>query len=184
MLDRPSWEVMNRFWRFQSARGHSMAKPGPSSASSSRSVPPRQLSGEFGTSSMQFLSKAMEHAFLRLFTVVATRYQLSSCQPLRASFFKELSVICFLGLPQLHPSFVLLRYQTDFEEIKRLGRGGFGVVVSAINRLDGRTYAIKKIKLMSSSSQSYSRIVREVSTLSRLQHPHVVRYFQVGYETT
>ena len=29
------------------------------------------------------------------------------------------------------------RYRSDFQELARLGRGGFGVVVAAINRYDG-----------------------------------------------
>lgn len=61
-----------------------------------------------------------------------------------------------------------------------MGKGGYGVVVAAINRLDGRQYAVKKIKMQSQSPQGFSRLIREVTTLSRLQHPHVVRYFQVG----
>ncbi|CAD7701489.1 unnamed protein product [Ostreobium quekettii] len=77
---------------------------------------------------------------------------------------------------------VTSRYRTDFEEVKRVGQGGFGVVVSAIHGLDGRTYAVKKVKLISKTEQSYTRIVREVATLSRLQHPHVVRYFQAWFE--
>ena len=52
-------------------------------------------------------------------------------------------------------------------------------MVAAINRLDGRQYAVKKIKMQSQSPQGFSRLIREVTTLSRLQHPHVVRYFQV-----
>lgn len=53
------------------------------------------------------------------------------------------------------------------------------MVVSATNRLDGRQYAIKKIKILHSAASYYSRMMREVATLSRLQHPNVVRYFQV-----
>jgi serine/threonine protein kinase len=51
---------------------------------------------------------------------------------------------------------------------------------AAINRLDGRQYAVKKIPLDAHSAGAYARIMREVTTLSRLQHINVVRYFQVG----
>eukprot|EP00026_Physarum_polycephalum_P000981 Phypoly_transcript_00982.p1 GENE.Phypoly_transcript_00982~~Phypoly_transcript_00982.p1 ORF type:complete len:1261 (+),score=184.22 Phypoly_transcript_00982:51-3785(+) len=69
------------------------------------------------------------------------------------------------------------RYRSDFEELQPLGRGGFGQVVKAKNKLDGRFYAIKKIKLGSNKSQN-QRILREVTTLSRLHHPYIVRYYQ------
>jgi serine/threonine protein kinase len=53
-------------------------------------------------------------------------------------------------------------------------------MTAAAHRLDGRKYAVKKIKLQpGGGSGSYARILREVATLSRLQHPNVVRYFQV-----
>jgi serine/threonine protein kinase len=54
---------------------------------------------------------------------------------------------------------------------------------AACTRLDGRKYAVKKIKLQpGGSSSSYSRILREVATLSRLQNPHVMRYYQAWTE--
>ena len=39
------------------------------------------------------------------------------------------------------------RYKEEFEEIELLGEGGFGCVFEVRNKLDGRRYAIKKIKL-------------------------------------
>lgn len=51
--------------------------------------------------------------------------------------------------------------------------------VLATNRLDGRAYAIKKIRMSAQNPQLNHKILREVATLSRLQHTHVVRYFQV-----
>jgi translation initiation factor 2-alpha kinase 4 len=74
------------------------------------------------------------------------------------------------------------RYATDFEEQAMLGRGGFGVVVAATNRLDGRRYAVKKIALRARAPAAAARILREVATLSRLQHPNVVRYFNCWLE--
>eukprot|EP00002_Diphylleia_rotans_P037752 TRINITY_DN8474_c0_g1_i2.p1 TRINITY_DN8474_c0_g1~~TRINITY_DN8474_c0_g1_i2.p1 ORF type:complete len:1656 (+),score=312.72 TRINITY_DN8474_c0_g1_i2:46-5013(+) len=75
------------------------------------------------------------------------------------------------------------RYKSDFEELERIGRGGFGSVVKVRNRLDGQLYAIKRIPLRSSVlKHRNSAIFREVTTLSRLQHQHIVRYYQAWVE--
>jgi serine/threonine protein kinase len=39
------------------------------------------------------------------------------------------------------------RYANDFEELDKIGEGGFGEVYKARHRIDGNIYAIKKIKL-------------------------------------
>ncbi|XP_024461308.2 eIF-2-alpha kinase GCN2 isoform X4 [Populus trichocarpa] len=70
------------------------------------------------------------------------------------------------------------RYLNDFEELQPLGHGGFGHVVLCKNKLDGRQYAVKKIRLKDKTLPVNDRILREVATLSRLQHQHVVRYYQ------
>lgn len=67
------------------------------------------------------------------------------------------------------------------QEVAELGRGASGIVVAAVNRLDGRQYALKRIRLDAKTPAGFARLLREVSTLSRLQHPHVVRYFQVHF---
>ncbi|KAI8053805.1 kinase-like domain-containing protein [Syncephalis plumigaleata] len=69
------------------------------------------------------------------------------------------------------------RYEADFEEIEFLGKGGFGEVVKARNKLDGRFYAIKKVKLDPLDIEENRSIRREITTLSRLHHQHVVRYY-------
>ncbi|KAI4302752.1 hypothetical protein MLD38_038463 [Melastoma candidum] len=75
------------------------------------------------------------------------------------------------------------RYLSDFEELQSLGRGGFGHVVLCKNKLDGRQYAVKKIRLRDKILPLNNRILREVATLSRLQHQHVVRYYQAWFES-
>eukprot|EP00250_Pteridium_aquilinum_P002999 c132_g2_i1 orf=137-1987(+) len=75
------------------------------------------------------------------------------------------------------------RYSSDFEELSVLGKGGFGYVVLCKNKLDGRQYAMKKIRLTDKSPALNKRILREVTTLSRLQHHHIVRYYQAWFET-
>ncbi|KAJ2609836.1 eukaryotic translation initiation factor 2-alpha kinase [Coemansia sp. RSA 1365] len=74
------------------------------------------------------------------------------------------------------------RYRTDFEEIEFLGKGGFGSVVKARNRIDSRFYAIKKIKLDARDTEGNKKIFREVTTLSRLHHQNVVRYYTTWIE--
>ncbi|KAL6618007.1 kinase-like domain-containing protein [Neocallimastix sp. 'constans'] len=90
------------------------------------------------------------------------------------------------GIQESSPSatsgFVVSRYRSDFEEIEFLGKGGFGEVVKARNRLDGRVYAIKKVKLDPKDSEYNKKILREVTTLSRLHHEYVVRYYQAWFE--
>lgn len=74
------------------------------------------------------------------------------------------------------------RYKTDFEEIEFLGKGGFGEVIKARNRLDGRLYAIKKIRLDPRDTEDLRKILREVQTLSSLHHQYVVRYYATWFE--
>eukprot|EP00092_Neocalanus_flemingeri_P085670 GFUD01107835.1.p1 GENE.GFUD01107835.1~~GFUD01107835.1.p1 ORF type:complete len:637 (+),score=201.63 GFUD01107835.1:36-1946(+) len=58
------------------------------------------------------------------------------------------------------PSFFKSRYKQEFLEGKLLGRGGFGSVYLATNRLDQVMYAI----------------LREVTLLAKLSHPNIVSY--------
>ncbi|KAK4995059.1 eukaryotic translation initiation factor 2-alpha kinase [Elasticomyces elasticus] len=71
------------------------------------------------------------------------------------------------------------RYVADFTEVGRLGKGGFGEVVKARNKLDGGIYAIKKIR---QSTAALSEVLSEVVLLHRLNHPYVVRYYSAWLE--
>eukprot|EP00871_Galdieria_phlegrea_P001851 jgi/Galph1/2667/GphlegSOOS_G1354.1 len=74
------------------------------------------------------------------------------------------------------------RYREDFEYLRLLGRGGFGSVMKVRNKLDGRIYALKRVALTERLLQE-RHILREVTTLSRLSHPHVVRYHHAWLES-
>lgn len=74
---------------------------------------------------------------------------------------------------------VLSRYAQDFEESAILGKGAFGKVIKARNRLDGRFYAIKKIR---HTEDRLSSILNEVMLLARLNHQYVVRYYAAWLE--
>lgn len=71
------------------------------------------------------------------------------------------------------------RYERDFEEIGRLGKGGFGEVVKARNRIEGTFYAIKKIKHRESKLDN---LMSEVLSLARLNHQYIVRYYGAWVE--
>ncbi|KAI9223278.1 kinase-like domain-containing protein [Blastocladiella britannica] len=81
-----------------------------------------------------------------------------------------------VDLLDLHTS----RYATDFTEIRRLGRGGFGSVFHVRNKLDGREYAVKKVTL--SDPKDLHRVLREVKVLARMDHPNIVRYHSAWLE--
>ncbi|TKX19783.1 putative eukaryotic translation initiation factor 2-alpha kinase 1 [Elsinoe australis] len=89
---------------------------------------------------------------------------------------------------QLLPSHPLLdstRYVRDFEEVCMLGKGGYGSVFQCNHRLDGRSYAVKKITLGPSvlarvqhrGEGELNSILGELRIMARLEHPNIVRYF-------
>jgi translation initiation factor 2-alpha kinase 4 len=103
-------------------------------------------------------------------------------------------------LPPTSGTSTFSRYETDFVELAPLGRGGGGEVVKAINRLDRRIYAIKRIVLESEEFEddTYNRgsktknpkavvqnqkLRREVTTISRMTHKNIVRYYQAWVES-
>lgn len=53
--------------------------------------------------------------------------------------------------------------------------------MKARNRLDRQFYALKKIRVMFDDPNA-EKLLREVTTLSHLNHPHVVRYFNAWIE--
>ncbi|XP_063231774.1 eukaryotic translation initiation factor 2-alpha kinase [Bacillus rossius redtenbacheri] len=73
------------------------------------------------------------------------------------------------------------RYLTDFEPVRCLGKGGFGVVFEAKNKIDDWSYAVKRIALPN-RPESRDRVMREVRALAKLDHQHIVRYFNAWLE--
>ena len=68
------------------------------------------------------------------------------------------------------------RFLLEFDEIRCLGKGGFGVVFQARRKFDERSYAIKRIRLPS-KPESREKVMREVKALANLEHSNIVRYF-------
>ncbi|KAF0688378.1 Aste57867_19998 [Aphanomyces stellatus] len=76
------------------------------------------------------------------------------------------------------------RFANEFEERSVLGKGGFGQVMLAENRLDGRQYAVKRIGLClrNQTKPTLEKFLREVKILARLDHTYIVRYYQAWLE--
>ncbi|KAL1746128.1 hypothetical protein HDZ31DRAFT_81443 [Schizophyllum fasciatum] len=72
------------------------------------------------------------------------------------------------------------RWKDDWVELEILGRGGFGSVVKARNKVDQKVYAVKKIKLK--AGEDDKRIWREVNALSVLKSQFIVRYYGTWIE--
>lgn len=73
------------------------------------------------------------------------------------------------------------RYEMDFTPLRCLGKGGFGVVFEARNNIDHCSYAVKRITLPKDESKR-ERVLREVRALAKLEHEHIVRYFNAWVE--
>lgn len=70
-------------------------------------------------------------------------------------------------------------YRYSFEKL--LGKGHFAKVHRAIRKRDGKTFAIKtvdKLKLVENSRNMQS-IVREIQILRKLNHPNIIKLYEV-----
>ncbi|KAI4260276.1 MAG: hypothetical protein LQ352_000398 [Teloschistes flavicans] len=72
------------------------------------------------------------------------------------------------------------RFATDFVQAGKLGKGGYGSVVKARNRLDSNFYAVKIINKCTEAA--LDKVLNEVRLLSQLNHPNVVRYYTAWKE--
>ncbi|ESO94965.1 hypothetical protein LOTGIDRAFT_232118 [Lottia gigantea] len=68
------------------------------------------------------------------------------------------------------------RYEHEFIELGKLGKGGFGSVYKVQNRLDGRNYAVKKIKFKHKKPEHLLKVLKEVKALANFQHTNIVGY--------
>ncbi|XP_055562873.1 eukaryotic translation initiation factor 2-alpha kinase 1 isoform X1 [Falco cherrug] len=74
------------------------------------------------------------------------------------------------------------RYLHEFDEVARLGKGGYGKVYKVRNKLDGQFYAIKKIGIKKATRRDCMKVLREVKVLAGLQHPNIVGYHTAWME--
>jgi eukaryotic-like serine/threonine-protein kinase len=69
-----------------------------------------------------------------------------------------------------------------FRVRKKLGEGGMGVVLDCVDADLGRRVAIKLVRTEADVPAYRARLLREAQAMARLEHPNVVRVYEVGSE--
>ncbi len=68
------------------------------------------------------------------------------------------------------------RYEID----EKLGEGAMGVVHRATDRMLGRVVALKLLSAEGAEDELHKRFQREAEAIGRLDHPHIVKVFDLG----
>jgi cyclin-dependent kinase len=66
-----------------------------------------------------------------------------------------------------------------YQKIEKVGEGTYGIVYKAKDRVTGEIVALKKIRLEAEDEGIPSTAIREISLLKELQHPQIVRLYDV-----
>ena len=82
------------------------------------------------------------------------------------------------------------RFKKKFQDIIKIGEGGFGMVYSAKYKVDLKEYAIKIVKLHILKDKSIDpvqeiynhRVFRELAAVSQISSDNIVRYFNSWFE--
>lgn len=74
------------------------------------------------------------------------------------------------------------RLHQDFIELEKIGKGGFGQVFKMYHKVDSIIYAVKKIQIDSFNKKSFNKILNEVRSIAKLNHPNIIRYFNSWIE--
>lgn len=86
-----------------------------------------------------------------------------------------------IDAPRTPPGADLPTFIPGYEFVRKLGAGGMGAVYLARQNGTGREVAVKLMLPESAASERAMQLfLREVSVLSKLDHPNVVRYLDVG----
>lgn len=66
-----------------------------------------------------------------------------------------------------------------YQKMEKIGEGTYGIVYKAKDRVTGEIIALKKIRLEAEDEGIPSTAIREISLLKELQHPNIVRLYDV-----
>ena len=74
--------------------------------------------------------------------------------------------------------------EDSFDLGKEIGRGGFSVVVEATRKKDGELFAVKCIKKSMVEGDDIKLLIREVRIMKKLNHPHILKLYEVFEDDT
>ena len=66
-----------------------------------------------------------------------------------------------------------------YQKMEKIGEGTYGIVYKARDRITSEVIALKKIRLEAEDEGIPSTAIREISLLKELQHPNIVRLYDV-----
>eukprot|EP01035_Chromulina_nebulosa_P064536 gene64536-88273_t len=66
-----------------------------------------------------------------------------------------------------------------YQKLEKIGEGTYGVVYKAKDRVRERIIALKRIRLEAEDEGIPSTAIREISLLKELQHPNIVKLYDV-----
>ncbi|EAX88877.1 CMGC family protein kinase [Trichomonas vaginalis G3] len=75
------------------------------------------------------------------------------------------------------------KIENRFRPIESIGGGSFGSVTKSLDIKNNRIVALKKLKSFS-SEQDEERIVNEVTIVQKLNHPNIVKIYDIFYSTS
>ena len=70
-----------------------------------------------------------------------------------------------------------LLIKNKYEEIKELGKGGFGRVIKVLNKLDNKYYALKEILIREETENDIKNYQKEADILSKFNCENIVKYY-------
>ena len=78
------------------------------------------------------------------------------------------------------------KFQSDYHILGTIGKGGFGTVYSVLSNIEGLEYAIKCVKFRDQRmpTEKFEKVFQEVTTLAKLDHPNIVRYYGAWFEVS
>ena len=76
------------------------------------------------------------------------------------------------------------RFKSKFEQLSKIGQGGFGEVYKVKYLLDNSIYALKKVKLHLGLKETLHthKVYREIQAITKLEPKNIIRYYTCWIE--